>query len=199
MVGGRSLRYDDIGKLHGAPMGHGFGGAHLWCGRIHSRNSTTPVGDLSRLKRGVAIAINLVMTQWMSVTGGGNGLPLSHAAFGSLYPLSATTLYLGTLVLTLIGIYVSWRLTSGQWGRQLKAIRVSETAARTCGINLWVCQDGRRQRWVCLLGTSWRNLRGHQRIRRADLTSDLTARFCFSRWSSSADWVHLQVRYWVPS
>jgi branched-chain amino acid transport system permease protein len=85
---------------------------------------------------GVATAINLVMNQWVSVTGGEEGLAFPHSAFGSFYPLSSSTLYLIVVGATFLGVFASWRMVSGQWGRTLRAMRTTPIAARACGINV---------------------------------------------------------------
>jgi branched-chain amino acid transport system permease protein len=64
------------------------------------------------------------------------GLAFPREAFGGLWPLPAAVPYLVVVAVALLGLAVSWRLVSGQWGRELRAMRTSESAARACGIDV---------------------------------------------------------------
>ena len=80
--------------------------------------------------------IRLSANNWVSVTNGPMGLrgiPVPEIFGYQFYDL-APLYYLG-LVLTLITLYVSWRMLNGRYGRAFIALRTSEDLAEAVGIN----------------------------------------------------------------
>ncbi len=80
--------------------------------------------------------IRLTANNWVSVTNGPNGLrgiPVPEIFGYEFYELPA--LYYLALVLTLITLYVSWRMLTGRFGRSFIALRTSEDLAEAVGIN----------------------------------------------------------------
>jgi branched-chain amino acid transport system permease protein len=85
---------------------------------------------------GLANAVSLVTWTIAARAGGLGGIAFPHGAYVGLSPLPAWIGYLSALAATAVGLVVCWRLVSGQWGRALKAMRVSERGARVCGVNV---------------------------------------------------------------
>lgn len=80
--------------------------------------------------------IRLSANNWVSVTNGPNGLrgiPRPEI-FGYEFT-SLPSLYFMGLILTLITLYVSWRMLNGRFGRAFIALRTSEDLAEAVGIN----------------------------------------------------------------
>lgn len=80
--------------------------------------------------------IRLSANNWVSVTNGPMGLrgvPVPSIFGYEFYDLP--TLYYLALVLTLITLYVSWRMLNGRFGRAFIALRTSEDLAEAVGIN----------------------------------------------------------------
>ncbi len=91
---------------------------------------------LSLSSVGVATSIGFLLSQWRSLTGGDDGLAFPHDALGDFWPLPVTVIYLIVLAVMFVGLLGAHRLISGQWGRELRAMRVSPVAAQACGINI---------------------------------------------------------------
>jgi ABC-type branched-subunit amino acid transport system permease subunit len=85
---------------------------------------------------GLANAIALVTWTIASSTGGAGGIAFPRTAYPGLVPLPAFIGYLAALFAAATGLIICWRLVSGQWGRILRAMRASERAARTCGVDV---------------------------------------------------------------
>jgi branched-chain amino acid transport system permease protein len=84
----------------------------------------------------VAIALPSLAKRFPGLTGGGTGVSLDqpHAPFG--LPLSATHwLYLLTWTIGVVLFGASWLLLRGRFGRTLRAVRDSEVAAASIGID----------------------------------------------------------------
>jgi branched-chain amino acid transport system permease protein len=91
---------------------------------------------LALMSVGLAQAAVIAMQRWTSVTGGENGLPVNNVSIAGQSPPSPVGMYTVVLVATVLGLIVSWRLVSGQWGRLLKAVAHNELAARSAGIDV---------------------------------------------------------------
>ena len=77
--------------------------------------------------------LTLVLTNWMGVTHGPDGIS------GIVRPagLAAGNRYLGLCVAVLAGVtWLIWRLQTSQLGRAMQAVRDNEIAASTCGIDI---------------------------------------------------------------
>jgi branched-chain amino acid transport system permease protein len=84
----------------------------------------------------VAIALPSLAKRFPGLTGGGTGVSLDqpHAPFG--LPLSATHwLYALTWTIGVVLFAASWLLLRGRFGRTLRAVRDSEVAAASIGID----------------------------------------------------------------
>jgi branched-chain amino acid transport system permease protein len=84
----------------------------------------------------VAIALPSLAKRFPGLTGGGTGVSLDqpHAPFG--LPLSATHwLYALTWTIGVVLFAASWLLLRGRFGRTLRAVRDSEVAAGSIGID----------------------------------------------------------------
>ncbi|WPB55772.1 branched-chain amino acid ABC transporter permease [Xylophilus sp. GOD-11R] len=85
--------------------------------------------------------VYLTLTQWVSVTGGQNGIAVPHigaVGFGGHTLLGITTLrgyYWLALVMTAIVLFVSWRLVRSRIGREWIAVRDDETLAGAVGLD----------------------------------------------------------------
>lgn len=80
--------------------------------------------------------IRLSANNWISVTNGPNGLsgiPVPSIFGYEFYDLPS--MYYLALALTLITLYVCWRMLNGRFGRAFIALRTSEDLAEAVGIN----------------------------------------------------------------
>lgn len=91
---------------------------------------------LALVSVGLAEAVTIVLENWAPVTGGETGLSVPTISLGGSAPPSATSLYILVLVLAAISILIYWRLTSSQWGRNLRALSFHPIAATSAGINV---------------------------------------------------------------
>jgi branched-chain amino acid transport system permease protein len=91
---------------------------------------------LALVSVGLAEAVTIVLANWSSVTGGETGLAVPNISLGGSSPPSATTLYVVTVALAAVSILIYWRLTSSQWGRNLRALSFHPIAATSAGINV---------------------------------------------------------------
>jgi len=81
-----------------------------------------------------ALVVHNGLVEWRGVTGGANGLmgiPLPE--LGSLDP--ALLLALGAVALMLAALLFYWSLQRSGWGLAMRAVKASEIAARSLGIN----------------------------------------------------------------
>ncbi|WDY60454.1 branched-chain amino acid ABC transporter ATP-binding protein/permease [Pseudomonas sp. PSKL.D1] len=81
-----------------------------------------------------ALVVHNGLIEWRSVTGGANGLmgiPLPE--FGTLDP--AVLLGVGAVLLMLAALAFYWSLQRSGWGLAMRAVKASEIAARSLGIN----------------------------------------------------------------
>jgi len=87
----------------------------------------------------VTIAFGFVVehsiVEWEDVTGGQNGImgvpkPL---LFGT--PLTERGIALGAIVLTALLVYAFWRVSRSSWGAAMRAVKDSEVAAESVGLN----------------------------------------------------------------
>ncbi|MDB5604626.1 MAG: amino acid/amide transporter rane protein 2, family, amino acid/amide transporter [Bradyrhizobium sp.] len=84
---------------------------------------------------GFGQAINLIAVNWIEVTGGPNGLQVNvPSLFGQ--ELSNTALYLTTVVLCAVSIWVARSTSRSRLGRSFLAIKESEIAAQSMGIGI---------------------------------------------------------------
>ncbi|MBV8472898.1 MAG: branched-chain amino acid ABC transporter permease, partial [Hyphomicrobiales bacterium] len=85
--------------------------------------------------------VYLVISQWTSFTGGQVGLAMPKIGQVSVFgaPLfeiaSLRSYYYLTLVLTVVCVFVAWRLVSSRLGREWIAIRDNETLASAVGLD----------------------------------------------------------------
>jgi branched-chain amino acid transport system permease protein len=85
--------------------------------------------------------VYLVVSQWTSFTGGQVGISMSNIGEVSLFgaPLFAISTLRGyyylTLVVTVIGVFVAWRLVASRLGAEWVAIRDDETLASAVGLD----------------------------------------------------------------
>lgn len=73
---------------------------------------------------------------WDAFSGGISSWSVARPSFLGLSLAGAYAFYLFTLVVFLVGVLVVWNLSRSKTGRVLRAIRNSETAAATSGVNL---------------------------------------------------------------
>ena len=81
-----------------------------------------------------ALVVHNGLIEWRSVTGGANGLmgiPLPQV--GTLDP--ALLLALGAVLLMLAALVCYWSLQRSGWGLAMRAVKASEIAARSLGVN----------------------------------------------------------------
>jgi branched-chain amino acid transport system ATP-binding protein/branched-chain amino acid transport system permease protein len=76
-----------------------------------------------------------VAVEWRSVTGGQNGIMgiPSPAIFG--YTLGERGVALSTIVVAALVLLGCWRLSASNWGAAMRAVKDSETAAESIGLN----------------------------------------------------------------
>jgi len=82
--------------------------------------------------------VDEVILNWESVTNGANGMKLSPPSIGPLTLDSDRRFYYFILAITLIMLWGAKNITRSSLGRAFIAIRDSETAAETMGVNLAV-------------------------------------------------------------
>lgn len=81
-------------------------------------------------------AIQLIMIHWKSVTMGAAGISVPAARIGPIVLDSNHRLYFLVIPITLLLIYLSKNIIRSKLGRSLVAIRDSEIAAQSMGVNL---------------------------------------------------------------
>ena len=96
---------------------------------------------LAILTVGVALFVdNFVLAPgiWDGFSGGANGWSLADIGFPSLFgaKLNYYTFYLFVLGVLLLAVLLVWNLRTGKVGRVLRAIRDSDVAASTLGLNV---------------------------------------------------------------
>lgn len=85
---------------------------------------------------GFNLIVMIVLLEWYSVTGGANGLAgVPYLAVGDFLFNSDLKFYYLIWGLSLLTLIISFNLVNSRVGRALKAIRSSEVAANTLGIN----------------------------------------------------------------
>jgi len=87
----------------------------------------------------VTIAFGFIVEQsaveWRGVTGGQNGIMgiPSPAAFGAGFGERGVAIT--ALIAAAIALYAFWRLSASRWGAAMRAVKDSETAAQSIGLN----------------------------------------------------------------
>ena len=87
----------------------------------------------------VTIAFGFIVehtaVEWRGLTGGQNGIMgiPSPAAFGVSFGERGVALL--AIAVAAILVYAFWRLSAGPWGKAMRAVRDSETAAESIGLN----------------------------------------------------------------
>jgi branched-chain amino acid transport system permease protein len=84
-----------------------------------------------------AFIVDEVILNWESVTNGANGIKLSAPSIGPLILDTDAGLYYFILAISLIMLWGAKNITRSSLGRAFIAIRDSETAAETMGVNLY--------------------------------------------------------------
>lgn len=72
----------------------------------------------------------------ISLTGGSEGITVDPLQVGSFSSLSVNDDYILSLIVAVVGTIVAWQITRGQWGRRTLAVRDTELAASSVGINV---------------------------------------------------------------
>ncbi|HDS1733749.1 TPA: ATP-binding cassette domain-containing protein [Pseudomonas putida] len=81
-----------------------------------------------------ALVVHNGLIEWRSVTGGANGLMgIPLPALGTLDP--SLLLALAAVALMLVALVFYWSLQRSGWGLAMRAVKASEIAARSLGIN----------------------------------------------------------------
>jgi ABC-type branched-subunit amino acid transport system ATPase component/ABC-type branched-subunit amino acid transport system permease subunit len=75
------------------------------------------------------------LVEWRDLTGGQNGIMgiPSPAAFGVSFGERGVAL--AAIAIAAVLVYAFWRLSAGPWGKAMRAVRDSETAAESIGLN----------------------------------------------------------------
>lgn len=83
-----------------------------------------------------SVIVEQVITRWTSVTGGGRGMLVEKAEVFGLSLASPDRFYWLCLALLLLSLWLAMNLLRAPLGRAMVAVRDSEVAARSVGINL---------------------------------------------------------------
>jgi branched-chain amino acid transport system permease protein len=80
--------------------------------------------------------LTLVLTNWISLTHGPDGVPhIERPSLPGLNVLASGNAYLGLCIALLVGVtFYAWRLKTSRLGRAMQAVRDNELAASTSGI-----------------------------------------------------------------
>lgn len=81
-------------------------------------------------------AVQVVIVHWDSLTGGAAGLAVPPLTFGTVTLSTARSLYPVFMPLTVLIFASVWSLLRSKYGRALMALRESEVAAGTLGLNV---------------------------------------------------------------
>jgi branched-chain amino acid transport system permease protein len=129
-----------IGQAHGMPvvvqvlLGMGIA---LAAGAIVA----FPTLKLSGLRLAIITLLFGSLFTWavdvdINLTGGSEGIVVNPLQVGSFSSLSVTDDYMLSLIIAVVGTIAVWQLTRGQWGRRTLAVRDTELAASSVGINV---------------------------------------------------------------
>ena len=80
--------------------------------------------------------VQVVMVDWVSMTGGAPGMSTSRSGLGIAYLQDDRSYYLVILVVTLLLIALAIRIIDSKIGRAFMAVRDNENAAELMGVNL---------------------------------------------------------------
>lgn len=72
----------------------------------------------------------------INFTGGSEGITVNPVQIGNFSTLSVTDDYRLCLIVAAVGTLAVWQITRGQWGRRTLAVRDTELAASSVGINV---------------------------------------------------------------
>lgn len=129
-----------IGQAHGMPvvvqvlLGMGIA---LAAGTIVA----VPTLKLSGLRLAIVTLLFGELFTWaidvdINLTGGSEGMVVNPLQVGSFSSLSVTDDYILSLIVAAVGTIAAWQITRGQWGRRTLAVRDTELAASSVGINV---------------------------------------------------------------
>lgn len=129
-----------IGQAHGIPV---LGQVLLGMGIALAAGAIValPTLKLSGLRLAIVTLLFGELFTWavdvdINLTGGSEGIIVSPLQVGSFSSLSVTDDYILSLIIAVVATVVVWQITRGQWGRRVLAVRDTELAASSVGINV---------------------------------------------------------------
>lgn len=72
----------------------------------------------------------------ISLTGGSEGMTVNPVQIGAFTSISVRGNYILTATVAIVATIIAWQVTRGQWGRRTLAVRDSELAASSVGIDV---------------------------------------------------------------